>query len=376
MTKNNPLGVVKIFGIILFFQLFSLSVFSQSLINYKFCLHYASLWKHSEDIKYLPSISFKGFELSISKQTIGKKPWQTIYGYPTIGTTAIFLQTSDSIIGNTFLLAPFIELPLLRKGRHLVELKICTGVAYTAQVYDAESNTKNLLVSSKWCMSGIASLHYSYQVTSHLRVLVGANLLHASNGALKMPNYGINCGSLSSGLVYTPDFEKINFLSSDTEYIYPKKWSLYFNLGGGIKEIKPVYGENEKFTGKKYNVCHLSLDIGKRVCRKSILLTGIEGFYDESLLPRVRETEEREDVGKWASYRIGYMIGHELVLTKTIHVITQLGIYLHNPSRVNMSNYQRYGLRFFISKNFFISYCLKTHYGIADNWEFSTGIKI
>src|SRR5436853_7372771 len=63
-------------------------------------LHYGFLLAHRPRIEHLVRHTY-GFEISLSRQTIGKKLWQQYYRYPQTGFSYIFLDFNNpDVLGN------------------------------------------------------------------------------------------------------------------------------------------------------------------------------------------------------------------------------------------------------------------------------------
>jgi hypothetical protein len=74
---------------------------------------------------------------------------------------------------------------------------------------------------------------------------------------------------------------------------------------------------------------------------------------------------------------MGLILGHELVVGN-IGLMTQAGYYFYRPFKGDKDPnfYQRYGLKYYIGKRYFITTMLKTHGGRADNFDFGLGLRI
>jgi hypothetical protein len=100
---------------------------------------------------------------------------------------------------------------------------------------------------------------------------------------------------------------------------------------------------------------------------------GFEFVSDRADRHEIRRLEMMED-GDYIDHKyVAALVSHELLLGK-FNFYQQLGIYLYSPFARKDKVYERFGLNFYVNKNFFIGINIKTHRHVADFLDFRTGV--
>jgi len=323
---------------------------------------------HTPAIKHLAVSHPTGFELNAQRQTNGSEPWHAWYRYPKVGLALVYYDYHNPVLGQSYAGTIYINKNFLRRPKHEVNFRLGTGIAYFTNPFDLQSNHKNTIVSSRLNATIQMRLEYDVAVAEHLGLLVGLGLNHYSNGATTKPNFGINLPTVFVGFNYHQQrpFVPVARPADDT----PADLGLNFvNLSTslGFKQRSPL-------DRQKYLVHSVSALVGRRMGRKSNLVAGIEGFYDRSLIPQLRDTarttENLPDVKKG-----GVIVGHELLFGR-LAFVSHLGIYFYNPYKSSTFYYERIGLKYHFTEQLFGSVDLKVHRGSADVIEWRVGVKL
>lgn len=332
--------------------------------------NYGWVWKHRKTIEGLPDAYPKGIELNFGWQTTGKKAWHQLHNYPRWGFQFLYYNLDNpEQLGHGFYITPYLDLFALKRPKHELYFKIGTGIAFFTKYYNEQTNPHNTLISSPVNMSGLFSINYRYLITDHWSVLFGFNFNHASNGSLRQPNLGINVPSLQLGTHYTFHPERMVFTKQELPE-YKKNWSWFNNVSFSTKQ-----SPSEPLNDVNYLALTFSSQVGKRLTRKSMVVAGLDGCYDESLNHTLQDNADYR-AGKYPIWRFAALAGYEFILTEKTHIVMQNAFYLYDPYSLDVPVYQRYGFRFMPFKHFYGAYYLKTHLGKADFWEFAVGVKI
>jgi len=59
-----------------------------------------------------------------------------------------------------------------------------------------------------------------------------------------------------------------------------------------------------------------------------------------------------------------------------LSLLTQAGIYVIDPTKINKAMYQKVGLKYYLSEKIFTSMTMKIHLGVADWIEWAMGVKL
>ena len=322
---------------------------------------------HTPAVKHLAVSHPAGVELNLQRQTNGSEPWHAWYRYPRIGLALVYYNYHNPVLDRSYAATAYINKSLFRTPRQELNFRLGTGVAYFTNPFDLETNHKNSIVSSRLNATMQMRFEYDVSVAEHLGLLVGLGLNHYSNGATTKPNFGINLPTVYLGINYhqqrpfVPAVPAPDDMPTDVGHDF-------FNLSTsvGFKQRSPV-------DLQKYLVQSVSVLGGRRISRKSNVLVGLEGFYDRSLIPQLRDTarttDKLPDVKK-----ASVLLGHELLFGR-LALVTHLGFYFYNPYKSNAFYYERLGLKYHFTNRVFGAVDLKVHRGAADVLEFKAGIK-
>jgi len=319
---------------------------------------YGFIWQHRPSLKDIIGGNIKVFDISLGKQTYGQKNWEQLYRYPCYGFGYYFADLGNAQeLGQANALFAYVDIPVLRKPKHLLSYRISGGLAYL--------NQGNIAIGTHINLYFDATINYRYRLSKHLDLINGFGATHFSNGAVKMPNLGINLFSYRLGLHYRFKTPGREFIKHDLPEI-EKKNSISTYLATGIKEKRPE-------GGIPYNVATISVDYLRLINLKHKVGLGLDVFYDESLF----ETMNPDSSFKLTTsdiMRYGIHAAFEAEFNK-IMLTLHLGTYLYAKYKEDGSVYQRVGIRYLISKNFYANISLKTSKGVADYTEFGFGYR-
>jgi len=326
--------------------------------------------RHRQDIGHLIKGMPVGVELSLQKRTYGAKAWEANFGYPDIDFKISYYDLKNKEqLGQVIAISTGMAFHLVGNApfKNQLQFYFGMGVAYATNPYDQEFNNLNNVISSRLSYNGNLKLAYHRQFGERLNTGVGLKITHISNGAIKLPNNGLNLVSLnvmtsykvSSGKPsYTSSFE-VQELDRSVRFgaVFRMGWAESSPSGSGVK---PVYS--------------MGLIVQKRVSLKSILDIGIEGFANKAIEYEIVNGHSFD--GDTIDYRkVGFMFGHELVVNKLV-LVTQLGVYMYNPYVPQNFLYTRLGLKYYFTDKLFASFSLKTHFAVAEVIEYSVGFRL
>jgi hypothetical protein len=258
---------------------------------------------------------------------------------------------------------PHLSLVIFRTARHEMHFRIGIGAGFTERRFDLHDNYKDNVISSRTSFTLSGRFNYAVKL-GRFNINTGFGLLHFSNGAIKVPNLGINLPSIYLGIGIRSKGQNSMIPDTLQRPTFKRKNVISMSVAGGFKQIYPIGGPD-------YFMGTYSLYAGRSLNRKSIILIGADLFYDptgkhlyDGDITKVTKT----------NLKIGINFGHELTISK-IAAITQFGYYVLDPYKINKPFYQRYGLKYYFHPNYFAGIALKAHYGVADVVEWSAGFK-
>ena len=362
--------------LLILFSIVSQRTFSQSTsdsLNQKehyiaiFRTHFGYVMPHREAMQHLTTDHFTAFELSVEKQTFGKKEWHQLYKYPQIGISLWHSQLANSpTLGNATAIFPYINFPLV-KGKVLnFNFRFGTGLGYLSKCFDRTDNYKNIAIGSHLNAHFNLLFDLKLRVSSNINFSAGFDFAHFSNGAFKIPNLGINVPTLNLSLSYLFNKTPIKYIKHELLPITNKNEYL-FVVNTGLKEIYPI-------GGKKFPVFDLSLGYNRKINHKSKIGLGLDFFYISSNLQSLKSDTTFNQKNKYQIIRPGINLAYELLFSK-LSLIIQMGGYIYARDNSDGYFYNRLSLRYPVYKNIFLNLALKTHFAKADFIELGIGYK-
>lgn len=191
-------------------------------------VHIGRIVKHSPKLIFdVKGLAVAG-ELNLSYQTFGKKEWNQFQRYPKMGVSLFYHDLgAEDIFGEAWSLLPNIGVSTYSRDNFQLDFRFGIGLAYLTKPYDAVSNITNNAIGSNWNAGVLFELNARWKLNEHWQLRSGLNLLHYSNGASHLPNFGLNVPSLVIGTRYTPRaLPKEEYNHFDSSKKRNKKWGL------------------------------------------------------------------------------------------------------------------------------------------------------
>ncbi len=320
---------------------------------------YGFIWQHKPSLEEIIGGNIKVFDVSIGKQTYGEKYWEQLYRYPSYGFGYYYADLGNQEeLGQVNALFAYVDIPIFKRNKHLLSYRISSGLAYL--------NQGNLAIGSHLNIYFDLALNYRYRLSEHLDLINGFGATHFSNGAIEMPNLGVNLFSYRLGLQYRLKTPVREFVKHELPEI-KKKNNISILLATGVKEKRPEGGIS-------YHVASFSADYLRLLSLKHKIGLGFDAFFDESLFETMNP-DSSLNISTTDIMRYGMHLAFEAELNK-IMLIIHIGTYIHAQYKEDGSVYQKVGIRYLISKNFYANISLKTSKGVADYTEFGIGYRL
>ncbi|MDI9256582.1 acyloxyacyl hydrolase [Flavobacterium sedimenticola] len=327
---------------------------------------------HKEDMYHLINGHPQGLLLEFTVQTHGRKEWQTEYNYPDYGGYFMYQDFNSRPLGLTYSAGAFYNFYFWKRQ---LQLKFAQGVALTTHPYDKADNSTNKAFGTRILDNTNIGLAYSNQTVLYpIGFHAGLLFTHYSNGRVKSPNSGINTFLLNVGLQYNFTEEKPRAPQFDStevrkSYREPLHYNVVFRTG--INESPIIRSGQKPFY-------HLGFYVDKRLNRKSGLQLGTDLFLTESFKEYIRYyavAYPEEQLDPNTDYkRVGLFAGYELYINK-LSLEAQVGYYVYQPFKKDIAIYDRVGMKYYITNQFFGAFTIKTHLFLAEALEFGVGYR-
>lgn len=360
---------------ILFFFI-SLSGFSQDKKNNKFSLEgsyfYGNIYEHNKDISHLIKGHPTGVFLALNKKTYGLKEWEKKYNYPDWGVSFNYQNLKNTLLGDNYSVYGHYNFYFFKRN---VQLSVGTGLAYSTNPYDEDSNYSNIAYGSKFMSTTFIRTSYiKDNIWKGLGVQAGLLFIHYSNGNIKAPNTSTNSFLLNAGINYELDYKDQPTYQTEKDsvnYTERIKFNFAFRFG---------WNQSDVIGSDTYPFYVFSTFADKRLNYYSTIQFGadlfISKFLEEFIKYRAIAYPEFGLTGDEDYKRVGLFIGHELRISRNA-IISQIGYYVYFPYDFSERVYLRFGLKRYIYKDkLFAAITIKSHWAQAEAIEFGLGIRI
>jgi hypothetical protein len=324
---------------------------------YSASTQYGFIIVHRASVQHFSQTHFSVFQANISKQTSGSLLWHHLYHRPRVGIN--FLYTNFA--GNTLLhsasgaqaFIDFCKHPEMKNNFHF---KMGCGIGYIQKPFNRDSNYKNIAIGTHFNGLVQFGFYYNFRLNKYLQSSIGGSLIHFSNGAIKVPNLGINIASVGVALHFlqsTSFTEKSNLFNDSIK----QKNYIEFTLGSGIKQNYPP-------SSTSFGVVALRSQYYFLNKQKHNVSAGVDVFYDNGLYRKMNEDNNARNNNQTA-LQLGLNVQYQQNISR-ISIPVFMGVYVYSNYKGNGFLYHGLGIKYKINNRFCAGVILKTHYAKAD----------
>jgi len=337
----------------------------------EFGVKYGRIFKHTP--RFLPTITENStlYELTISKQTIGKKHWHQAHNYPILSCSMIYARYGDAdIFGQGIGLLPSMTF-LTRRPKFNVHYRIGAGLSYISRPFDRSTNAENNVIGSHINNITMFMLGFEWLYSPQLRLSATASFTHFSNAKVQAPNLGINIPAGGITLKYFPK-PPIRQYRKDSLPSFKRPIRLNVLLGYGFQEF-------ERAGGPRYPVYIFTPYLSKRINLKGQVTVGFDVNYYMRIYHFVLNQVAFQEDKALKALKIAPFIGYEFYFGR-LSTIGQIGHYVYNPFLQDVNFFAKLGLQLHLyptdqhfDKQLFIGVYMKSHFARADFLQIGIG---
>jgi hypothetical protein len=354
---------------ILFFVAFSLQ--AQDTPSRDFILsaegHTGFLMAHHSNMSQLIRGHLFGGELNYVYRTDGSKPWHQIHKYPEIGICALHLDLANpEQLGTLEAIYPYTNIRLNKLERRFsLNLRLGLGLCYITLPFDRLTNHKDNAIGSH--LNGFVNLRLNTEVklSKSWRLNAGVGLSHASNGAMKTPNLGLNMTTVNLGIGYVFGNKDLQY-KKDSVAKAKKEWHPSVIGVIGMKEMMPPGTQH-------YYAYGLMVNMYRTLNHKNKIGGGIEMSYNNSLKKVLRE--DSLSFSNSNMLRAGVKFCYSFNMHR-ISIPIDFGVYFYDQRNYDGRFFHRVGLRYMVTKHLIANVTLITHWAVADYFEWGLGYQL
>lgn len=376
--------IIILILIIVFIYIFTANAEAQGGFHYKYRTSNLVLegrfyygWTLDHHIEMTPfKRHYPSYEISLLKATYGRARWEYMYNYPLVGVSCWYSDLGKTnTLGSAIAVFPFINFPLIDKKGFNFYFRLGVGLGYLTRPYDRYDNYKNIAIGSH--INGAVNLLLEARWRFGRRFLASAGLgwMHFSNGAIKLPNYGLNIPCAHASLAYRLTRENVYLKRKLLPELFPFEFDnrkyLNFDLNAAfaVKDMQATLG-----AGNRFVVVTVFGNMMWPVSYKSRFGFGLDVSYDGSdeTLLALRDIEPNHKINL---VKTGLNAAYELEFSR-MSIMLNMGSYLSGLDKSDGYVYEKLALRVGITESLFGSLTLKAHYAKADFVAFGIGYRV
>jgi Lipid A 3-O-deacylase (PagL) len=311
---------------------------------------------------------YSSYSVRLVRQTTGDQLWQQIYGKPSYGIglySAYFKDTKK--LGNPIAIYGFFNAPFFRIGAWSLNYELGLGLTFNWNSYNPVENPTNIAISAEKSVYIDAGINLKYHLSTRLALSLGYGFTHFSNGALKMPNKGLNTEatriSVSYGLNDIPIQDK-----TVVRPVFSGYWEYTIAGYGGARNV--LYQGTDvnlatSMKGVNYAVYGISNTLSRQITFKSKIGLGMTTEFNGSQNSQIVVDGPTLDTAELPFDRhlaLSIYPSYELVVDH-LSLLIQPGFYLLRLKTSHMSPqfYQRIGVKYHFLKDTYIGINLRAY---------------
>jgi len=319
--------------------------------------HYGFIIPHSAAIASISKTKPYGFEISFNNLKTSYDSWGIFNRFNTSGIQFNYFNFQNTeILGSAYLLTVFTEPVLCQGDRFRFSIKGGAGASYHTEIFRYGENEVNRFFSTRISYPLYLSARIKYKISNNTYLTLSGVYNHISNGAMRIPNYGMNFPTVSAGLEYfVREIPKLDILYSPMRNKKEQGRYVILQVLTGYKAVWGVDTWTYGFTAR------YSWQLRTRYA----LNAGTELIVDGGVKKRI-EIDGLDLDNK----RFAITGGQDFLLGKA--VFTQyLGVYVYSPYKAKHPVYQKYELSYKILPQIMVGVYLKAHTSDAELFGFS-----
>jgi len=325
---------------------------------------------------------FQAINIKLGTQTTGESLQEQIFNYPAwgIGFKALNFYNRTEI-GIPLALYGYVDVPLLRFKKFTVNAEMGFGVSFNWNSFNPITNKYNVALGLGQAFMSDGGVIMNYALAKHIDFVAGFNFSHYSNGALKLPNFGINSYGPKIGLKYN-FYERPDFVKHQIPDFEPKgEW--VFSTFMGLKNV--IFDSvnidiAEKYKGLFFPIYGFSALYNVQVNHFSKIGIGATLNYNGAVAAQVAiEDNELDEIDTPFSDKLQLSIypSYELCIDK-ISVMLQPAFYIYRKKYAAASTifHQRISINYKINDHLFAGITLRDFFMHADFVEWTVGYRL
>jgi len=331
--------------------------------------------------------NFTAFTGEFGIHTDGRKLWQQLYNYPVwgFGLYKGFLLNDYDELGNPLATYAFLKAPFKRWKKWSLGYNVGFGVSFNWNKNDIIGEGQYYYPIGTFSTIYFAfSLGATIQLSKNIDLNAGFTYTHFSNGAVKLPNLGINFWSPQISLQY--------IFNDRPEFIHQKKprylkeWEWIVILAPAFRQVAYEFDDNgtKNAVAYDYSVLTFSTSFNRQFTHLVKFGAGFDLTYNEAYGAEMVFDEDGNPMkGPALPFNDQLLLGvypsFELIINK-LSMVVQAGFYVYRkdiPVTDIATTYQRVGLKYHFADHFILGLNIRAYnFSKADFIEWVVGYRI
>jgi len=334
---------------------------------------YGLVLPHHEDMIYFVNDFSYGLDINFGKTKYNQE-WYQYLNYPEVGF-GLFYNTfgNSEIYGEGIAAYSYIQSNLLRAKKFSVKSKVAAGLGYVTKPFNIDSNPYNHVFGSHLNVFLNFGINATYRISPRWAASLNMGMNHMSNGALKMPNHGVNTLTCGLGIEYLfSDFDE-PLTTGRVRAPRSNARDLVFFASIGRSQRSPY--KPEFYPAVTLNINHLWW-----ISRKTAWGIGVDGIYYgaapfEYLIIEEQWATDQYDFSA-ADKTYGGVFGSYNFRFNRTQLFAHVGVYVLYKTKPNQLIYPRMGVRQELFKNIYANVSIKASFFKAEFIEFGLGYRL
>jgi hypothetical protein len=331
--------------------------------------------------------NFMAFTGEFGIHTDGRKLWQQLYGYPVWGFGLFkgFLLNDYDELGNPLATYAFFKAPFIRRKKWSLDYDVGFGVSFNWNKHDIiEEGLYYYPIGTYSTIYFAFNLGATFQLGKHLDLSAGLTYTHFSNGAVRLPNLGINLWSPQISLQYIFN-ERPEFIHHEKPR-YLKEWEWIVILAPAWRQVGYSYTDEQgmkQAVAYDYPVFTFSSSFNRQFTHLVKFGAGFDVTYNSAYGAEMVMVDGKPQEGPSLPFADQLLLGvypaFELVINK-LSMVVQSGFYVYRkdiPVTDIPTTYQRIGLKYHFYDHFILGINIRAYnFSKADFIEWVIGYRI
>jgi hypothetical protein len=324
---------------------------------------YGFLLAHRSNMRHLVKGHASMFEINVNTNRHSEDHLSEFYKGTKTGFSLAYVDAGNKDqIGFSIGAYPHIKFRL-GTGKHAPKMQLGAGIGFVQKPFDQQTNDQNVAVGSYLNAIINFSLEDQFTINQHI-IKYGFSFTHFSNGAYSAPNLGLNVPVFFLG--YGIGLREVGSSMRKWDSFQPDnyEWARNHEMYGvfGLREVN-LHSPGQYLVGSiTYQYLH-------QFSNKLAWTAGADIFHNKSL-----GAEFKGEIPRGINFQVGGYAGLEVIFNKSSLFVEQ-GVYAISRHKGNGPVYNRVGYRNRFENGVILNISLKTHFAIAEYFEFGIGYR-